>query len=139
MITRRILVVDDDVHATRMIKLALERTGHYKVRELNDPIQALWVAREFRPDLVLMDVCMPGKEGMELAFQLRGDEDFEEIPIVFVTSLISEHEAEGNVASGGDFHFIAKPTRLNRVITCIEKSLESAQNSKQHASEEVLS
>jgi DNA-binding response OmpR family regulator len=139
MTTRRILVVDDDVNATRMIKLALERTGHYKVRELNDPIQALWVAREFKPDLVLMDICMPGKEGMELAFQLRGDEDFQAIPIVFLTSLISEREAMGDATTGGSFHFIAKPTRLNRVITCIERSLETAQGTKQHVSEEVFS
>jgi CheY-like chemotaxis protein len=139
MTTRRILVVDDDVNATRMIKLALERTGHYKVRELNDPIQALWVAREFKPDLVLMDVCMPGKEGMELAFQLRGDEDFQAIPIVFLTSLISEQEALGNTVTGGGFHFIAKPTRLNRVITCIEKSLEAAPGANQQASKKVFS
>jgi CheY-like chemotaxis protein len=132
MTARRILVVDDDVNATRMIKLALERTSRYKVRELNDPIQALWVAREFKPDLILMDVCMPGKEGMELAFQLRGDEDFRAIPIVFLTSLISERD-------GGDFHFIAKPTRLNRVISCIEKNLEAVQGAPRRSVEEVFS
>jgi CheY-like chemotaxis protein len=133
--TRRILAVDDDVNATRMIKLALERTGHYEVRELNDPIQALWVAREFKPDLVLMDICMPGKEGMELAFQLRGDEEFQATPVVFLTALISEQEA---VTDGG-FHFIAKPTRPNRVITCIERNLEAVQRAEQRASGEVFS
>lgn len=139
MTTRRILVVDDDVHATRMIKLALERTGRYQVRELNEPMQALWVAREFRPDLIMLDVCMPGKEGMELAFQLRGDEEFKTIPIVFLTSLVSEREAIGDATTPGGFHFIAKPARLNRVITCIERSLEAGQGVQQHASEEVLS
>jgi len=139
MTPKRILVVDDDVHATRMIKLALERTGRYVVRELNEPIQALWVAREFRPDLIMLDVCMPGKEGMELAFQIRGDEEFQKIPIVFLTSLISEREAIGDATTTGGFHFVAKPARLNRVITCIERSLEATTDVQQRSNEEVLS
>jgi len=122
--TRRILVVDDDTHATRMVKWALERTGHYEARELNDPTQVLDTAREFKPDLILLDVCMPGREGCEVAFQIRADAEFQSTPIVFLTSLVSEQEAVGDGTSAGAFHFVAKPARVQRMITCIEKSLE---------------
>ncbi len=60
MNTKRILVVDDDIQATRMVKWALDRTGRYEVREVNDSTRALEAAREFKPDLILLDVCMPG-------------------------------------------------------------------------------
>lgn len=123
---RRILAVDDDIQATRMIKLALERTGRYEVRELNNPIQALWVAREFRPDLILLDVCMPGREGMEVAFEIRADAEFQATPIVFLTSIVSEREAIGDGSPNGGFHFVAKPARVQRMITCIERNLEMA-------------
>ena len=122
--TRRILVVDDDPHATRMVKWALERTGRYEARELNDPTQVLDTAREFKPDLILLDVCMPGREGCEVAFQIRADAEFQSTPIVFLTSLVSEQEAVGDGTSAGAFHFVAKPARVQRMITCIEKSLE---------------
>ncbi len=122
--TRRILVVDDDPHATRMVKWALERTGRYEARELNDPTQVLDTAREFKPDLILLDVCMPGREGCEVAFQIRADAEFQSTPIVFLTSLVSEQEAVGDGTSAGAFHFVAKPALVQRMITCIEKSLE---------------
>lgn len=126
MKTRRILVVDDDTHATRMVKWALERTGRYEVQEVNDSTRALWVAREFKPDLFLLDVCMPGTEGVELAFQIRAEEEFQRTPIVFLTSLVSEREAISDGTDTGAFHFVAKPARVQRMITCIERSLEIA-------------
>jgi CheY-like chemotaxis protein len=126
MKTTRILVIDDDAQSTRMVKFNLERTGRYVVRELNDPTPALSVAREFKPDLVLLDVCMPGLQGVEVAFQIRADTEFQKTPVVFMTSLVSEWEAVGDGTPDGGFHFVAKPARLPRMITCIEKSLDTA-------------
>ena len=131
MKTRRIMVVDDDIHSTRMVKLCLERTGRYQVRELNDPVPTLAVAREFKPDLILLDVCMPGPQGVEVAFQIRADAELQQTPVIFMTSLVSEWEAIGDGTSKGGFHFVAKPARLPRMITCIEKSL----NTTWHADE----
>lgn len=127
MNTRRILVVDDDIHATRMIKLALERTGRYEVREVNDATRTLEAARGFKPDLIILDVCMPGTEGVEVAFQIRADTELQRTPVVFLTSLVSEQEAVGDGTSAGAFHFVAKPARVQRMITCIEKSIEMTQ------------
>jgi two-component system alkaline phosphatase synthesis response regulator PhoP len=122
---RRILVVDDDVQATRIIKLGLERTRRYEVMELNNPDRAINAAHAFKPDLILLDVCMPCTEGVELAFQVRADKELQAVPVVFMTSLVSEQEAVGDGTTDGAFHFVAKPVRLQRVINCIEKSLET--------------
>src|SRR5580693_6614711 len=121
---RRILAVDDDAQATRIIKLGLERTGRYEVMELNNPGRAINAAHAFKPDLILLDVCMPYTEGVELAFLVRADQELQTVPVVFMTSLVSEQEAVGDGTTEGAFHFVAKPVRLQRVINCIEKSLE---------------
>jgi two-component system OmpR family response regulator len=126
MKTRRILAVDDEIQATRMIKLTLERTGRYEVREVNDSTRVLEAARGFKPDLILLDICMPCAEGVEVAFLIRADEEFQHTPVVFLTALVSEQEATADGAAGGGFHFVSKPARLARLITCIEKSLEQA-------------
>jgi CheY-like chemotaxis protein len=121
---RCILVVDDDLHATRVIKLTLERTGRYEVREVNDSTRVLEAARLFQPDLILLDICMPRAEGAEIAFQIRADAELQDTPVVFLTSLVSERESVGDGTTDGAFHFVAKPARLARLIACIEKSLE---------------
>jgi CheY-like chemotaxis protein len=125
MTKKRIMVIDDDIQSTRMVKLALERTGRYEVQQVNDPIHALDAARAFKPDLILLDICMPGAEGVEVAFQIRADMEFQATPVVFLSSLVSEREALGDGSTTGGFHFVAKPARLPRMITCIEKSLET--------------
>jgi CheY-like chemotaxis protein len=125
MTKKRIMVVDDDIQSTRMVKLALERTGRYEVQQVNDPVHALDAVRMFKPDLILLDICMPGAEGVEVAFQIRADPEFQATPVVFLSALVSEREALGDGSATGAFHFIAKPARLPRIITCIEKSLET--------------
>jgi CheY-like chemotaxis protein len=124
MTKKRIMVVDDDLQSTRIVKMALERTGRYEVQQVNDPVRALDAARMFKPDLILLDICMPGTEGVEVAFQIRADTEFQATPVVFLSSLVSEREALGDATDTGGFHFVAKPARLPRMITCIEKSLE---------------
>ena len=123
---RRILVIDDNPAATRVVKLSLEKTGRYRVHALNDPRQALIAAREFKPDLILLDVCMPGLEGGDVAFQIRSEKEFQRTPIVFLTSLVSPVEAKGAGALVGGFHFVAKPPRLDEMVACIEERLAAS-------------
>ena len=122
----RILAIDDDVNATRMVKLALEGTGRYEVWQLNDSAGAVAVAREVKPDLILLDIRMPGAEGAEVAFQIRSDRELQRTPVVFLTSLVTEQEAITDGTPFGAFHFVAKPPRLQRLIACIESNLEMA-------------
>ena len=63
MSRKRILVIDDEASFTRNLKLNLEETGEYEVREENKGTEGLTAAREFRPDLILLDVIMPDMAG----------------------------------------------------------------------------
>src|ERR1035438_4062424 len=70
---KRILVVDDEPALTRMIKLTLEQTEQYEVRTENLGRKAIEAAREFKPELILLDVLMPDMLGSEIAAQLEQD------------------------------------------------------------------
>ncbi len=122
---KRILIVDDDLACARILKTGLERTGTYEVRAEHSALQAVPAAREFGPDMILLDVCMIDGDGGDVAFALRNDRQLQNIPIVFLTSIVSENEAQNGSAPRGSFPFLAKPARLERVIACIEKHVDA--------------
>ena len=120
----RILIIDDNPMATRMTRLTIERTGSYEVRELNDPAQALEVARDFKPDLLLLDVCMPDVEGSEVAETINNDPEFSDTPIIFLTCIVTPGEAGKNGRLViGRHEYMAKPARPDKLIACIEENL----------------
>jgi CheY-like chemotaxis protein len=123
---RRILVVDDDSAYARVLQAGLERAGDYKVRVESRATQALSTAREFDPDFILLDVCMIDGDGGDVAFRFQNDARLQNIPIVFLTSIVSEHEAQDGDIVRGDFRFLAKPARLERLIACIQKHIGPA-------------
>jgi CheY-like chemotaxis protein len=123
----RILVIDDNPTATRMTRLTIERTGSYEVRELNDPAQAINTAREFKPDLILLDVCMPDIEGSKVAETLNDDHEFGDTPIVFLTCIITPSEAGKNGRlTIGRHEYMAKPARPDKLLDCIQENLPQA-------------
>jgi CheY-like chemotaxis protein len=85
--------------ATRLVKLYLERTNHYVVREENDPKTALSAAEEFLPHLILLDVKMPGLDGWDLAGCFQASPKLKAVPIVFLTAAITKGELR-RVAGG---------------------------------------
>jgi len=89
----RVLIVDDNPRFARSSQLFLEHTGNYFACAVNDPRRALETARNFKPDLVVIDLIMPQADGLEVATQLEADWALHEVPIVFVTALITPEEA----------------------------------------------
>jgi len=105
----KILVVDDDPKLSRLVKAILEKTGLYEVREENRSSAALATARAFIPDMILLDVDMPGKDGGDVARELQGDPTLSAKPVLFFTSLISHGEAGKHEVERGGMLFLAKP------------------------------
>jgi len=117
---KRVLIVDDEESFTRMVKRNLERDLKYMVRTVNESTEALAIAREFKPDIIFLDIIMPGADGGDVAAQLRADPHFRKIPIVFVSAMVSRRESDqGFYTSGGEL-FIAKPVDTATLIRCIE-------------------
>ena len=120
---KRILVIDDEPSITRLLKLNLEQTDHYEVREENDSTRALDAAREFKPDLVISDVMMPEVGGGEVAAQLREDPTLRRVPVIFLTAAVRKEELGGPEAVIAGRLYIAKPLDVKSLLAAIERIL----------------
>ena len=120
---KRILAVDDQASNTRLLKLYLERTNDYVVREENDAKAALSAAEEFQPHLILLDVMMPGMDGGELAACFQANPKLKGVSIVFLTAAVTKEEVKASGGRIGRFPFLAKPVVLAEVAACLKHHL----------------
>ena len=109
MAKKRILLVDDEKSLTTLLKLNLEDTGNYDVRVENWPEDALAAAREFKPDLVLLDIIMPRLPGGNVAAQIDSDPLLKGTPIVFLTAAVRRSQVEDNDGIICEHPCLAKP------------------------------
>ncbi len=120
----KILIVDDEQTFTEMVKLNLEETRKFEVRTENKGTKALAAAREFNPDIILLDIIMPDMTGSEAAEKLKDDPFTKNIPIVFLTAVVTkEEEKKGNGIIGGNF-CLAKPISVEELISFIENKVK---------------
>jgi len=119
---RRILIVDNDRDATHLVKILLEKTGRYSVLEENDATKAHQSAQNFRPDLILLDIVMPEKDGGEVAAQIHADPELQRTPVIFLTALVTENETKAGLRIQGH-PFLAKPINIPELINGIEENL----------------
>src|ERR1039458_4458066 len=117
---RKIMVVDDDVKLTRLLKHSLEKKGDYEVVVENASASAARRVSEIMPDLIVLDVVMPDKDGGDVAQAIRQGKRTKDIPIVFLSSIVSKEEiaARGGAIGGGKF--LAKPATTDDLIAEIE-------------------
>ena len=120
---KRILVVDDLASDTRLVKLYLEGTNDYLVREENDATIAVSAAEEFQPHLILLDVAMPGIDGLKLLAHFQANLKLKAVPIVFLTAIITKEEAEIGGWRAGREPILAKPIVLAELSACIKHQL----------------
>jgi len=118
---KRILIVDDEASLTRLLKLSLEGAGPYEVRVENESAAAVDAAHEFRPDLILLDVLMPGLDGGEVCHQLERQAGGQKAPVVFLTAAAKKEEIDKRGGMIGGYPFLAKPVDLEELVQCIEK------------------
>lgn len=117
----RVLIVDDDVNLSRLSAMILEHSGGYEVLTEKDPRRALAVARQFRPEIMLLDVDMPEKSGGEVAQEVKSDPLLRGVPILFLTGLVSKAEAGDEQVESGGMSFLAKPVLPEVLLACVNK------------------
>lgn len=119
----RILYVEDEVGAARLLKQNLELSDRYEMLVQNWPEDALESAREFKPDLVLLDLIMPRMPGGDVAAQFEQDPELKDVPVVFFTAAVWRHQVEENDGIICDHACLAKPSNLEEIIEFIENNL----------------
>ena len=129
----RILVVDDEPEFSSMLKANLESAGYFDVAEENDANRAVTTAREFAPDVILLDIMMPDLEGNEVAAKIREDPLLRDTPLFFLTALISELDApKGSYTSGGNT-FVTKSLPVDRLVQFIKDVINERRRAEKAA------
>lgn len=118
---KRILIVDDEKDTATVLGMFIEKIGQYEVHLETDGSQAYAAAKQFKPDLLLLDIMMPGVDGGEVASQIKADADTKDIPIVFVSGAITKDEAREQGSTLGGYPVLAKPVRKKELIKVLEK------------------
>ncbi|HEX7517202.1 MAG TPA: response regulator [Chthoniobacterales bacterium] len=120
----RALIVDDDPNLSRLAGVILETTNLYEVRIESQAMRALTAAREFKPHIVLLDVDMPGRDGGEVANDIRADPALSQTRILFLTGLVSKDEAGDSALVSGGSHFLAKPIEPAVLLQTVARLLQ---------------
>lgn len=123
---KRILLVDDEKLITRLLKLNLEKTDRYIVHVENTGINAVAAAEAFHPDLILLDIMMPGMDGGDVAQNFQETEGLKDIPVVFLTAAVTRQELLSKGGTIGGLPFLAKPIEVPAVISHIEKYINKS-------------
>lgn len=120
--TARILIVDDEPNNLSVLGDLLERYG-YEVLASNTGLQAIDIATEMRPDLILLDVAMPEIDGFETCRRLKAHQSLEAVPVLFLSAYQDlEHKVQGFQVGGMDF--ISKPFQVEELLARIRTHLE---------------
>ncbi|MDP8253733.1 MAG: response regulator [Candidatus Kaelpia aquatica] len=122
--SKKILLIDDEEDFCHFVKLNLEDTGRFEVSTATSGIKGIEMAKEKKPDLILLDLLMPVMDGSEAAEHLLKNETTKHIPIVFVTALTRKKEVDSHYGTIGGRTFLAKPVTPEELIQCIERVLE---------------
>ena len=119
----RILIVDDEPNIVLALELLMKREG-YEIRTVGDGEAAVEAAKQFRPDLILLDVMMPRMDGYEVCQRLRADPALKDVAIVMLTAKGREVEREKGMALGADL-YITKPFSTRDVVSKVREVLAS--------------
>jgi CheY-like chemotaxis protein len=119
---KKVLVADDKETSRELVRTVLENSG-YEVFEAADGIEALRQAREIRPDLIILDLHMPGVDGFGVVLELRRDDEFSSTPIMALTASAMQGDQE-RALSAGFTGYLSKPIRLTTLRKEVERLLE---------------
>ncbi len=118
-----VLLVDDEPHIRRIGELSLKGVGKWKPLLASSGAEAVELAERELPDLILLDVMMPGMDGPATLLQLRASEATARIPVIFMTAKVQKHEVEKYLAAGAvgvipkPFDPMALPAQILQILS----------------------
>ena len=123
--TQRILVVDDDKEIVRLVRAYLEQDG-YQVLTAYDGETALHILRRERPDLVVLDLMLPDRDGWDVTRIVRGDPALPATPIIMLTARVEDQDKIVGLEMGAD-DYVTKPFNPREVVARVRAVLRRAQ------------
>jgi excisionase family DNA binding protein len=112
---RKVLLVDDDADLVDLMTKVLEEDGRFEVRVAGNGFDAGMMVKEYRPDIIILDVMLPDINGKEVCHRVRADSSLEDVRILCISGLIEEDKVHELRLSGAD-DFMPKPFELDALI-----------------------
>ncbi|GAA0734635.1 response regulator transcription factor [Clostridium oceanicum] len=121
MSVKKVLMVDDEEHICELVKFNIEKNG-YKCICANDGLEGLKMAKEERPNLILLDLMLPGMDGYEVCKEIRKDSNISNTPIIMITAKSEELDKILGLELGAD-DYITKPFSVREMIARVKAVL----------------
>jgi excisionase family DNA binding protein len=112
---RKVLLVDDDAELVELMSKVLEEDGRFEVRVASNGFDAGMMVKEYRPDLIVLDVMLPDINGKEVCHRVRSDNTLEDVRILCISGMIEEDKIQELKLSGAD-DFLHKPFEIEDLI-----------------------
>jgi len=125
MCKKRVLIIDDEENFCKLVKKNIEQAGEFEVHIATNGEDGIKLAREIKPDLILLDIVMPGMDGGDVGSLIRNDESIKDTPIVFLTAIVREEEASSQANLIKGYSFLAKTVTVGELIACIKKNVRT--------------
>jgi CheY-like chemotaxis protein len=124
MMKKKILVVDDEEDVAKALRVRLKANG-YSVVLASDSVQAFTMANKEKPDLIILDIMIPGGGGFVVAERLKQSTETHHIPIIFLTGISGGEERAYKVGASG---YVMKPYQPEQLLETIHDALEIGRN-----------
>jgi len=124
---RKVLLVDDELDLVEMMHKALQEDGRFEVRIATNGFDAGMMVKEYRPDLIILDVMLPDINGKEVCHRVRADASMEEVRIICISGLLEDDKIQELKLAGAD-DFLPKPFDVDYLIEkmCAQLEMESS-------------
>jgi excisionase family DNA binding protein len=112
---RKALIVDDDQDLVELLADAFSRDGRFDVKTANNGFDAGMLVKEFRPDVVVLDIMLPDINGKEVCQRVRGDKTLEQVKIICISGMVEQDKVADLRAAGAD-DFMQKPFQVDKLM-----------------------
>lgn len=133
MMNTKILIIDDDPHISEALKLYLEKEGH-EIKNAYNGVEGITMFKTIDPDLVLLDIMMPGKDGWQVCREIR---EISSKPIIMLTAKGEVFDKVLGLELGAD-DFLAKPVDMKELSARIKAVLRRCQSTDSHSDDEAV-
>jgi two-component system phosphate regulon response regulator PhoB len=124
-----VLIVDDNDELLKSLRFALGALGPFNIATATDGAGGLERVYETRPHCIVIDVKMPGVDGLQLARALRGDPETASIPLVILSALIQEKDQTVGMLAGAD-QYLTKPTKPQELVEAILQAIHLSEDER---------
>jgi DNA-binding response OmpR family regulator len=118
----KVLIADDELRLRKVVSLHLKKSG-FEVVEAGNGLQAVQLAEEHNPDVIVLDVMMPEKTGLEACAELKGQEQFAGTPVILLTAMAESEDIQKGTDAGADA-YLTKPFSPKELIDVIKSKAE---------------